>query len=120
MDPEVQKIAAKQADKEPISCRPVEAPGAVHKHMDDLRKELKDKNFPSDDEHCVIHAMFPPQLEKHLKGEGPKPKPVALPSEAPKAAPTAPAAASSSNGPQKRYGLTINGKKIEVGVEEIV
>ncbi|MDQ8195197.1 pyruvate carboxylase subunit B [Coraliomargarita sp. SDUM461004] len=120
VDPEVQKIAAKQAGKEPISCRPVEAPGAQHKHMDDLRKELKAKNFPSDDEHCVIHAMFPPQLEKHLKGEGPKPKPVAMPAEAPKAAPATAAPAASSNGPQKRYGLTINGKQIEVGVEEIV
>ncbi|MDQ8208031.1 pyruvate carboxylase subunit B [Coraliomargarita sp. SDUM461003] len=120
VDPEVQKIAAKQAGKEPISCRPVEAPGAQHKHMDDLRKELKAKNFPSDDEHCVIHAMFPPQLEKHLKGEGPKPKPVAMPTEAPKAAAATAAPAASSNGPQKRYGLTINGKQIEVGVEEIV
>ncbi len=122
VDPEVQKIAAKQAGKEPISCRPVEAPGAQHKHMDDLRKELKAKNFPSDDEHCVIHAMFPPQLEKHLKGEGPKPKPkpVAMPAEAPKAAAATATPAASSNGPQKRYGLTINGKQIEVGVEEIV
>ena len=120
VDPEVQKIAAKQAGKEPITCRPVEAPGAQHKHMDDLRKELKAKNFPSDDEHCVIHAMFPPQLEKHLKGEGPKPKPVAMPAEAPQAAAATAAPAASSNGPQKRYGLTINGKQIEVGVEEIV
>ena len=118
--PEVQKIASKQAGKEPITCRPVEAPGAQHKHMDDLRKELKAKNFPSDDEHCVIHAMFPPQLEKHLKGEGPKPKPVAMPAEAPQAAAATAAPAASSNGPQKRYGLTINGKQIEVGVEEIV
>ena len=122
VDPEVQKLAAKQAGKEPITCRPVEAPGAVHKHMDDLRKELKAKNFPSDDEHCVIHAMFPPQLEKHLKGEGPKAKPVAIPVETPKAAPVAAVASSggSTSGPQKKYGLTINGQRIEVGVEEIL
>ncbi len=121
VDPEVQKLAAKQAGKEPITCRPVEAPGAVHKHMDDLRKELKAKNFPSDDEHCVIHAMFPPQLEKHLKGEGPKPKPVAVPMETPEAAPAAEApVAGDSNGLQKRYGLTINGQHVEVGVEEII
>jgi oxaloacetate decarboxylase alpha subunit/pyruvate carboxylase subunit B len=119
VDPDVQKQAAKQAGKEPITCRPVEAPGAVHKHMDDLRKELKAKNFPSDDEHCVIHAMFPPQLEKHLKGEGPKPKPVVVPAETAAAAPP-PAAAASGTGPQKKYGLTINGERIEVAVEEIV
>ena len=120
VNPVVQKQAAKQAGKEPITCRPVEAPGAVHKHMEDLRKELKAKNFPSDDEHCVIHAMFPPQLEKHLKGEGPKPNPVVLPAEIPKAAPAPAPAANTSTGPQKKYGLTINGKRIEVGVEEIV
>jgi hypothetical protein len=68
--------------------------------------------------------MFAPQLEKHLKGEGSKPtaaKPVAVPAETPKAAPAqSTAAASGSAGPQKRYGLTIDGKRIEVGVEEIV
>jgi oxaloacetate decarboxylase alpha subunit/pyruvate carboxylase subunit B len=116
VDPEVQKLAAKQAKKEPITCRPVEAPSAQHQHMDDLRKELKAKNFPSDDEHCVIHAMFPPQLEKHLKGEGPKPaapKSVAVPAAPP------PATSTPTSGPGKKYGLTINGKRVEVGVEEI-
>ena len=65
--------------------------------------------------------MLSPQLEKHLKGEGPKQKPVSVPVETPKAAPAAAANTSSrSNGPQKKYGLTINGQRIEVGVEEIV
>jgi oxaloacetate decarboxylase alpha subunit/pyruvate carboxylase subunit B len=119
VDPEVQQLAAKQARKEPIACRPVEAPNAQHKHMDDLRKELKAKNFPSDDEHCVIHAMFAPQLEKHLKGEGPKAKPVTVPA-APAAAAAAPAAADAAAGPRKKYGLSIDGKRIEVEVEEII
>ena len=121
VDPEVQQLASKQSGKEPITCRPVESPTAEHKHMDDLKKELEAKNFPSDPEHCVIHAMFPPQLEAHLKGSN-KPKPVAMPAETPKAAaePGATAAAVSSSGPQKKYGLTINGKRIEVGVEEVV
>ncbi|MFW5873785.1 MAG: pyruvate carboxylase subunit B [Verrucomicrobiota bacterium] len=120
VDPEIRKLAAKQAGKEPITCRPVEAPQAKHKHMDDLKKELEAKGFPSDPEHCVIHAMFPPQLEAHLKGAN-KPKPASKPVEPPKpsaastaAAPRAPA------GPGKRYGLTIDGKRHEVSVEEIV
>ena len=89
--------------------------------MDELKKELEAKNFPSDPEHCVIHAMFPQQLEAHIKGSN-KPKPVAVPKETPKsAAPAAPAGgATHGAGPKKTYGLTINGKRIEVGVEEIV
>lgn len=121
VDPQVQALAAKQAGKEPITCRPVESPTAKHKHIDDLKKELEAKNLPSDPEHCVIHAMFPQQLEAHLKGTN-KPKPVAKQVDTPKAEPAAPAATvtSSSGGPKKTYGLTINGKRIEVGVEEIV
>lgn len=117
VDPEVQEIAAKQADKDPITCRPVEAPDCTHKHMKDLRKELKAKNFPSDDEHCVIHAMFSPQLEKHLKGEDSKAKPVALSKETPKN--TEITSTSKISGPKKNYRLSINGKQVVVGVEEV-
>ena len=86
--------------------------------MDDLRKELKAKNMPSDDEHCVIYAMFPQQLETHFKNKD-KPAKVSVPAGAPKAA--APAAATpASEGPVKRYALNVNGKRIEVGVEELV
>lgn len=117
VDPEVQELAAKQFEKDPITCRPVESPQAQHKHMDDLKKELDAKGFPSDPEHCVIHAMFPQQLEAHIKGTN-KPKPVVKPAETPKA--DAVPTSSQATGPQKKYGLTINGKRIEVGVEEIV
>ena len=88
--------------------------------MDELKKELDAKNFPSDPEHCVIHAMFPQQLEAHLKGTN-KPKPVVKPADTPKApaeAEPAPSAASSDL-PGKRYSLTVDGKRVEVGVEEI-
>lgn len=117
VDPELQALAAKQAKKEPITCRPVEAPDAKHKHMEDLRKELADKNMPTDDEHCVIHAMFPPQLEAHIKGKN-KAKVAATPATAP--AGKSEVAKVTPSGPHKRYGLTIDGKRIEVAVEEIV
>lgn len=116
VDPEVQALAAKQAGKEPITCRPVEAPNAQHKHMEDLKKELDSKGLPSSPEHCVIYTMFPQQLTSHLKGTN-KPKPVAKPAETPAAKP---AAASDATGPGKRYALNINGKRVEVGVEELV
>lgn len=31
--------------------------------MEDLRKQLRAKGIKDDDEHCVIYAMFPQQLE---------------------------------------------------------
>ncbi len=120
---EIQKIAEKQMGKAPITCRPVEAPNAEHKHMEDLRKELKAKKMPSDDEHCVIHAMFPAQLEQHYKNkEKPKagvgmPDKVAAPAPA-KAAPVAQTSAPLSEN-ARRYALTINGEAMEVQVEEL-
>jgi len=115
VDPDLQKLAEKQAGKPPITCRPVEAPNAVHKHMKDLRAELEAKGFPSDDEHCVIHAMFPPQLEAYLKSDTKGTPPAAKP------APTAPAekASLSPTGPKKNYALHIDGKRVDVGVEEL-
>jgi pyruvate/oxaloacetate carboxyltransferase len=121
VDEELRALAAKQAGKKPITCRPVEAPGGPLKHMDDLRKELKEKGLPDDDEHCVIYAMFPPQLIKHLEGKSKKTAPVPV-AEKP-AAVAAPSVADkdtrSQSGPGRRYGLTVNGQQYEVGVEEL-
>ena len=60
VDPEVRKLAQEKSGKEPIECRPADLkkPG-----MEDLRKELRAKGLKDDDEHCVIYAMFPQQLE---------------------------------------------------------
>lgn len=35
--------------------------------MEDLRKALREKGIKDDDEHCVIYAMFPQQLEDLYK-----------------------------------------------------
>ena len=60
VDPEIRTLAQEKSGKEPIECRP-----AVHKKrgMEDLRKALLAKGLKYDDEHCVIYAMFPQQLE---------------------------------------------------------
>lgn len=117
VDPEVQVLAAKQAGKEPITCRPADLkePG-----MDKLREELKAKGFPTDDEHCVIHAMFPMQLEEYFKKKNaPEPVPAA-PAPAPTpAAPVAAPVASQPGGKVRNIALTINGKAHQVQVEEI-
>jgi len=64
VDPEVRKLAQKISGKEPIDCRPADLkqPG-----MEELRKELRAKGISDDDEHCVIYAMFPQQLEDLYK-----------------------------------------------------
>ena len=117
VDPEVQALAAKQAGKEPITCRPADLkePG-----MDKLREELEAKGFPTDDEHCVIHAMFPMQLEDYFKKKNaPEEK---TPEPAPAPAPAAAAPVSPAGHPDakvRNMALTINGKAHHVLVEEL-
>jgi len=67
VDPAVQALAARVSGKDPITCRPTDAPGVKHKHMDDLRGELAAAGLPDDDEHCVIHAMFPEPLAQYYQ-----------------------------------------------------
>ena len=59
VDPDVQKLSKSQTGKDSIECRPADLQTPA---MADLRKALQEKNLPSDDEHCVIYAMFPSQL----------------------------------------------------------
>jgi oxaloacetate decarboxylase alpha subunit/pyruvate carboxylase subunit B len=129
VDPEVRKLAAEKSGKEPITVRPADLkdPG-----MDDLRKQLKEKGLPTDDEHCVIYAMFPAQVQQYHKTkdqprpEQPTPAPAskAEPAEKPAAASTpAPASTSGSSSGEpvdgRRMKLHINGKAHDVVVEEI-
>jgi oxaloacetate decarboxylase alpha subunit/pyruvate carboxylase subunit B len=112
---ELQEIAIKQTGKEPITCRPVESPDIQHKHMDDLRKELIAKNMPGDDEHCVIYAMFPKQLETHYQNKDKPAAKVSLQSKPKSKAPES----STEKGDVKHYALRINGRPVKVDVEEL-
>ncbi len=127
VDPEVRKLAAEKSGKEPIDCRPADLkdPG-----MDQLREELKEKNLPTDDEHCVIYAMFPSQVEAHHKPAEEKAKVKAAQAEKAAAAQPAPAssatqakaaapAATPPAGSGRRMVLTINGAQHEVTIEEV-
>jgi oxaloacetate decarboxylase alpha subunit/pyruvate carboxylase subunit B len=114
VDPEVQKLAAEKAGKDPITCRPADL---QKPNMENLRKELSAKGFPTDDEHCVIHAMFPQELEKYFaakKAAAEAPKEVIEIESAQCAAP----ATSFSKG-TRHMKLTIEGKIYSVVVEEI-
>lgn len=118
VDPEVQALASEKAGKDPITCRPgdLQEPG-----MDKLRAELAAKGYPTDDEHCVIHAMFPQELEKYFNAKN-APAPVATPEVAPAApapatsAPVTAPAADVSNAP-RHMRLTIDGMQHDVTVE---
>ena len=123
VDPEVQEIAAKKADKDPITCRPADL---IEPRMEALREELKKEGLPADDEHCVIWAMFPQELRKHYQEKtakaapsapqevAPKPEP---PKEKPAPAHAAPAASGSGHG--REVHLTINGTSYTAVVEEV-
>jgi oxaloacetate decarboxylase alpha subunit/pyruvate carboxylase subunit B len=128
VDPEVRKLAAEKSGKEPINVRPADLkePG-----MDALRNELKEKGLPTDDEHCVIYAMFPSQVEQYHKtkdqpqAEKPKPAPESKAQPAASGGQAATGAASSEGSPSgepvngRRMKLHINGKPHDVVVEEI-
>lgn len=123
VDPEVQKLAAEKAGKDPIDCRPadLQEPG-----MEKLRSALRGKDMPDSDEYCVIHAMFPQELEKYWKAKNAPPAqekvevatrapaaPVATPAAAAPAPPAVPA------GGGRHMLLTINGQTTRVHVEEV-
>jgi oxaloacetate decarboxylase alpha subunit/pyruvate carboxylase subunit B len=118
VDPEVQKIAAKKAAKDPITCRPADL---AEPAMDRYREELKKEGLPSDDEHCVIWAMFPQELKKHYQSKQkpvePKRETVEVPAAAAKAAPE-PAPAATVPGAREVH-LTINGNSYTAVVEEV-
>ncbi len=114
VDPEVQKIAAKNSKREPITERPADLQEPM---MDKLRGELKDKGYPTDDENCVIHAMFPSQLDDYYKSkEGPKD--AAAKPAAEKKRETVSISAPSGEGVSK-YNITVSGNTHHVTVEEV-
>jgi len=113
IDPEVQAIAAKQAGRDPITCRPVDSTAVKRKGMEDLRKELTSKGFPTDDEHCVIWAMFPQQVEAYYQAKN-----APVEKEAPKPVATAPVELTTKFSGRADMVLSVAGTKYNVSVEQ--
>ncbi|GAB4173749.1 MAG: sodium-extruding oxaloacetate decarboxylase subunit alpha [Terrimicrobiaceae bacterium] len=112
IDKDVLALAEKNTGQTRRSTRPAEG---VPPRMPKLREELAAKGLPTDDEACVLFAMFPREYEKLLNPPTPHaPAPVpAAPESAPSAAPVVlPAGAT-------RMTLTINGERSDVMIEEI-
>ena len=117
IDPEVQKAAIKQSGQQPVDCRPADL---LQPGMDALRKEIKEKGLPVDDETAVLYAMFPQEVMKLAKGEKPAEPKAAPPSPSKPAAPAATSASPAlTAGSPCRMALTVNGREYDVAVEEV-
>ena len=71
--------------------------------------------MPDDDEHCVIYAMFPQQLEALWNKKN---EPVANKCSVNNVKPTA-TNSSLAIGETKHYNISVNGKNIAVSVETV-
>ncbi|RRJ94351.1 pyruvate carboxylase subunit B [Opitutaceae bacterium TAV4] len=125
VDPEVQALAAKNTGKPVITCRPADL---KKPRMAELKAELRKAGLPDDDEHAVIHAMFPMQLKEHYDRKKvplllppPPPPPPPPPAAAPVTVSTPAPAATPAVLPTgaTRYALTVNSHRVEVVVEEL-
>jgi Pyruvate/oxaloacetate carboxyltransferase len=106
IDPAVLELAIKKSGQKPLDHRPADA---LAPRMEKLRAELAAANLPTDDEACVLHAMFPREFAA-LHKKPAKPAAVASPSTL---TPSRPVTATT------RYALTINGRRTEVSISEI-
>lgn len=119
VDPEVQKLAAKVNNKDPITCRPAELqkPG-----MDKLLADLAAKGLPATEENAVLYAMFPQQVEalhKPKQSSPPSPSSSSSPVQVTTTAPAAGGAGLPPAGKVRTLHLTINGVRREVTVETL-
>lgn len=114
VDPDFLKLVIEKTGQKPIEGRPADA---LAPRLGKLREELAAKNLPTNDEACVLHAMFPVEFAHLYQRPAPAPAPAATPAPPPGPAP-APAAA--PTGLSARYAITINGRRTEVSVTEIV
>jgi len=104
-------LAVKKAGTPPIKTRMADS---LAPRMPKLRTELAAAGLPTDDEACVLHAMFPTEFAKLYKPSAPPSVPtISSPSSA-----ATPVASACISGATIRYALTIEGKRIEVSISE--
>jgi pyruvate carboxylase subunit B len=121
IDPTVRTLAIEKSGEKPVDCRPADL---LALRMTKLREELSAAGLPTDDEACVLHAMFPREFAAlHKKANVPPAATVAV------QAVNAVSPSSVRSGPPRRssdlvagrgaqhYALTIEGKRRDVTVE---
>jgi oxaloacetate decarboxylase alpha subunit/pyruvate carboxylase subunit B len=112
VDKEVLALAEKNTGKGPMTTRPADS---LKPNVENLRKQLAEKDLPTTDEAVVLFAMFPMEYEKLIKN------PASITASAKPAAP-APAAAAPAirpTGRQQRLMITVNGQTAEALIEEV-
>ena len=114
IDETLLKLATDKAGAPPITTRMADS---LPPRMPKLRAELAAANLPTDDEACVLHAMFPTEFAKLHKPAAPAPVPAPVATAPITVSPTAPA--DTATGATSRYALTIEGRRIEVSVSEL-
>lgn len=114
IDPSVLELALKKPGVKLVESRPADA---LAPRMPKLREELAAAGLPTNDEACVLHAMFPVEFAKLYK------KPAAPVAAAPAVVPSAPvqsvAVVAAPTDQPMRYALTIEGRRTEVTVAEL-
>lgn len=108
VSPELIKLIAERTGQQPVAGRPADL---LPPRMEKLRAELAEKQLPTDDEACVLHAMFP---QEFAKLHAPKPAPAAVPA----AGPVAARPPSGAGSVVHRYTLTVAGRQHQATVEE--
>ncbi len=142
INPELLKLVCEKYNAKPVEGRPADA---LAPRMGKLREELRAASLPTDDEACVLHAMFPREFAGLFKKpEVVAPAPAAVVAPAPVVAPAAPAPLAANQastpatalspvgavaapvpdapvalGPQ-RFRINVNGFNADVLVEEVL
>jgi pyruvate carboxylase subunit B len=123
INPEVRALAIANSGEQPVESRPADL---LAPRMAKLRTELAAAGFSTDDEACVLHAMFPREFAALHKRPGLAPAPAIC--EKTNGAPVSngvpvPAKVHSDSPKNtsvaQHYALTIGGKRTEVTVQEI-
>jgi oxaloacetate decarboxylase alpha subunit/pyruvate carboxylase subunit B len=123
IDPDVLALAEKLSGKPRYTGRPADV---LEPRMAGLRTELAQKGLPADDEHCVIYAMFPREVDKLYQDRAGKaaaravaPAMAVAPRPEVKAPEPAQPVIPGTGKKISRLALTIEGKRHQVSVEEL-
>ncbi len=118
IDAKLLEIIVKKTGQKPIEERSADL---ALPHMPKIKADLAAKGLPTDDETAVLHAMFPVETTRLIKGEKP---PAAAPAKPAAASATSPAGAAPAKGDAKvistrRFRLNVSGQQAEALVEEL-
>jgi pyruvate carboxylase subunit B len=122
VDPTVLALAVQKSGQKPVEGRPADA---LAPRMDKLRVELATAGLPTDDEACVLHAMFPREFAAlYKKPAAPASAPIAVAAAPVQAvtvqvAPPASPAVVEKSGPVTRFAISVGGRRTEVTVAEM-